>query len=65
MMLSSQADDKICCLKYYRVVLSFDPTARILEQDDQAREVVSSNEPFSMRSRLKGLYSRLCGPGAR
>ena len=44
--------------------MSLEPTAMNLEQDDQAKQVVSLYAPLSTLSIQKGLYSRENGPGA-
>ena len=44
--------------------MSREPTARILEQEDQSRQVVKSYAPLSTLSMAKGLKSLEWGPGA-
>ena len=44
--------------------MSREPTASILEHEDQSRQVVKSYAPFSTLSIVKGLKSLEWGPGA-
>ena len=44
--------------------MSREPTARILEHEDQSRQVVKSYAPLSTLSIVKGLKSLEWGPGA-
>ena len=44
--------------------MSREPTASILEHEDQSRQVVKSYAPFSTLSIVKGLKSLVWGPGA-
>lgn len=49
---------------YNFVDISFEPTARIDESEDQSRQTVSSNAAWNTRSITKVLYSPENGPGA-
>lgn len=49
---------------YNLVDISFDPTARTDESEDQSRQTVSSKAAWNTRSMTKALYSPENGPGA-